>query len=239
MEFGIFMNGYLPGPAAHDTESEHTMLMREIEYAIHADQFNWKYLWFGEHHSLDRVQPHVGARGRHRLRRRPHRAHPHGLGDHEPLAPGQPPGPRRRARGDDRPHHRQPLRVGHRPRRRQPRDRRRSTSWTRTPPRPSGKRSSRRSRACGSRRTTSSTATTSRCPYPHNILPKPYGKGHPPIWMACGNPPSFGRAGELGLGAIAFNFEPIFNLKGRLRRLQGGDRATAPSRSASSRTTTS
>jgi alkanesulfonate monooxygenase SsuD/methylene tetrahydromethanopterin reductase-like flavin-dependent oxidoreductase (luciferase family) len=52
-------------------------------------------------------------------------------------------------------------------------------------------------------------------PYPHNILPKPYGKGHPPIWMACGNPPSFGRAGELGLGAIAFNFEPIHNLKGR------------------------
>ena len=53
-------------------------------------------------------------------------------------------------------------------------------------------------------------------PYPHNILPKPYGKGHPPIWMACGNPPSFARAGELGLGAIAFNFEPIFDMKGRL-----------------------
>ena len=53
-------------------------------------------------------------------------------------------------------------------------------------------------------------------PYPHNILPKPYGKGHPPIWMACGNPPSFARAGELGVGAIAFNFEPIFDMKGRL-----------------------
>jgi alkanesulfonate monooxygenase SsuD/methylene tetrahydromethanopterin reductase-like flavin-dependent oxidoreductase (luciferase family) len=53
-------------------------------------------------------------------------------------------------------------------------------------------------------------------PYPHNILPKPYGKGHPPIWMACGNPTSFTRAGELGLGAIAFNFEPIFAMKGRV-----------------------
>src|SRR4051812_22979536 len=52
MEFGIFMNGYLPGPAAHDSQSEHTMLMREIDYAIHADQFNWKYVWFGEHHAL-------------------------------------------------------------------------------------------------------------------------------------------------------------------------------------------
>ena len=53
-------------------------------------------------------------------------------------------------------------------------------------------------------------------PTPHNILPKPYGKGHPPIWVACGNPPTFARAGELGIGAIAFNFEPIYNLRGRI-----------------------
>ncbi len=53
-------------------------------------------------------------------------------------------------------------------------------------------------------------------PTPHNVLPKPYGKGHPPIWVACGNPPTFARAGELGIGAIAFNFEPIFNLRGRI-----------------------
>jgi alkanesulfonate monooxygenase SsuD/methylene tetrahydromethanopterin reductase-like flavin-dependent oxidoreductase (luciferase family) len=53
-------------------------------------------------------------------------------------------------------------------------------------------------------------------PTPHNVLPKPYGDGHPPIWVACGNPPTFARAGELGIGAIAFNFEPIFNLKGRI-----------------------
>ena len=30
MEFGIFSNGYVPGPAAHDSESEHTALMREF-----------------------------------------------------------------------------------------------------------------------------------------------------------------------------------------------------------------
>jgi alkanesulfonate monooxygenase SsuD/methylene tetrahydromethanopterin reductase-like flavin-dependent oxidoreductase (luciferase family) len=58
--------------------------------------------------------------------------------------------------------------------------------------------------------------TSFTVPTPHNVLPKPYGKGHPPIWMACGNPPSFARAGELGLGAIAFNFEPIFDMKGRV-----------------------
>ena len=52
MEFGIFSNGYTPGPAAHDSESEHTELMREAEYAILADKHNWKYIWFGEHHGL-------------------------------------------------------------------------------------------------------------------------------------------------------------------------------------------
>ena len=71
-------------------------------------------------------------------------------------------------------------------------------------------------------------------PTPHNVLPKPYGQGHPPIWVACGNPPTFAKAGELGIGAIAFNFEPIYNLRGPHRRLQGGHRRTATSRSASS-----
>jgi alkanesulfonate monooxygenase SsuD/methylene tetrahydromethanopterin reductase-like flavin-dependent oxidoreductase (luciferase family) len=53
-------------------------------------------------------------------------------------------------------------------------------------------------------------------PTPHNVLPKPHGKGHPPIWVACGNPPTFAKAGSLGIGAIAFNFEPIFNLRDRV-----------------------
>ena len=62
-------------------------------------------------------------------------------------------------------------------------------------------------------------------PNPHNILPKPYGKGHPPIWVACGNPPTFAKAGELGIGAIAFNFEPIYNLQGRIDAYKEGDPA--------------
>ena len=52
MEFGIFLNGYIPGPAAHQTEMEHTMLFREAEYVIFADKHNWKYAWLGEHHAL-------------------------------------------------------------------------------------------------------------------------------------------------------------------------------------------
>ena len=52
MEFGIFLNGYIPGPAAHDTHLEHEMFRREAEYTELADKHNWKYAWFGEHHAL-------------------------------------------------------------------------------------------------------------------------------------------------------------------------------------------
>ena len=52
MEFGIFLNGYLPGPASRDSDCEHEMLMRELEYGIVADKYNWKYAWLGEHHAL-------------------------------------------------------------------------------------------------------------------------------------------------------------------------------------------
>ena len=51
MEFGIFLNGYIPGPAAHDRVGAHE-LMRETEYMVFADKHNWKYAWFGEHHAL-------------------------------------------------------------------------------------------------------------------------------------------------------------------------------------------
>jgi alkanesulfonate monooxygenase SsuD/methylene tetrahydromethanopterin reductase-like flavin-dependent oxidoreductase (luciferase family) len=61
-----------------------------------------------------------------------------------------------------------------------------------------------------------------RVPSPHNILPKPYGVGHPPIWVGCGNPGTFTTAGEMGIGAIAFNFEPIYNLKGRMEAYKEG-----------------
>jgi hypothetical protein len=38
----------------------------------------------------------------------------------------------------------------------------------------------------------------------------------------CGNPPTFQKAGEAGIGAIAFNFEPIYNLKGRVEAYKEG-----------------
>ncbi len=215
MEFGIFSNGYTPGPAAHDSEAEHTELMREAGYAIVADKHNWKYIWFGEHHGLveyshmsapapvmgwvaaQTEQIHIGSA----ITSLPTtKEHPVRIAE-------------RAAMLDHITNNRFEFGTG---------------------------------RGAGSHelRTFSGTEPSQTkamwdevireipkmweqkdymfegdgwsVPTPHNILPKPYGKGHPPIWVACGNPPTFAKAGGLGIGAIAFNFEPIHNLKGRV-----------------------
>lgn len=36
------------------------------------------------------------------------------------------------------------------------------------------------------------------------VLPKPYTLPHPPIWMACGSPATFEKAGRMGVGALCF-----------------------------------
>ena len=54
-----------------------------------------------------------------------------------------------------------------------------------------------------------------RVPYPNdamptrNVLPKPYKDSHPPLWLACGNPPTFEKAARMGLGALGFNVAAI------------------------------
>jgi alkanesulfonate monooxygenase SsuD/methylene tetrahydromethanopterin reductase-like flavin-dependent oxidoreductase (luciferase family) len=41
---------------------------------------------------------------------------------------------------------------------------------------------------------------------PRNVVPKPYQKPHPPLWMACSNRTSIVQAARLGLGALTFSF---------------------------------
>jgi alkanesulfonate monooxygenase SsuD/methylene tetrahydromethanopterin reductase-like flavin-dependent oxidoreductase (luciferase family) len=215
VEFGIFLNGYIPGPAAHDRASEHLELMRECEYAIHADKHNWKYAWFGEHHALTEyshmsapevVMGYVAARterihlssGINSLS--PRKEHPVRYAE-------------RAAMLDHITEGRYEWGTG---------------------------------RGAGSHEMASfdimDIDTTKAewdvvvrevvrmwnqldytfhgdfftVPTPHNVLPKPHGSSHPPIWVACGNPATFSKAGSLGIGAIAFNFEPVFNLRGRI-----------------------
>lgn len=37
-----------------------------------------------------------------------------------------------------------------------------------------------------------------------NVLPKPYVKPHPAMWVAAGNPGTFEKAGKMGLGVLCF-----------------------------------
>ena len=39
-----------------------------------------------------------------------------------------------------------------------------------------------------------------------NVIPKPYQKPHPPLWVACSNIQTIGKAGEWGMGAQGFTF---------------------------------
>ena len=228
MEFGIFSNGYVPGPAAHDPDSEHLALMREIELAIHADKFNWKYVWFGEHHALTEYS-HMSA---------PEVVMGYVAAQTERIHLGT-------AIMNISPRVNHPVRCAERAAMLDHITRGRFEWGT--------------GRGAGSHEIASfnildKNSTKAeweevapeiprmwevedyefhgehfKVPYPHNILPKPYGAGHPPIWMACGNPPSFGRAGELGIGAIAFNFEPIFDMKDRIDAYkEAAERCTEP-----------
>jgi len=215
VEFGIFLNGYIPGPAAHHSPSEHTALMREAEYTIHADKHNWKYAWFGEHHGLTEYS-HMSApevmmsyiagrtsyihlcsginnlspRVNHPVRNAERAAMlDHVTGNRYEWGTGRGAGSHELATFNvlDKNSTKSEWEeaVHEIPR-----------MWEQIDYSFEGKHFT--------------------VPTPHNVLPKPNGPGHPPIWVACGNPPTFARAGELGIGAIAFNFEPIFNLRGRI-----------------------
>ena len=221
MEFGIFLNGYIPGPGAHDTDWEHDHLMQEAEFAIFADKHNWKYAWFGEHHALAEYS-HMSA---------PEvvMGYVARSTDYIHLSSGI---------NSLSPRKEHPVRYAERAAMLDHITGRRYEWGT--------------GRGAGSHELASfnimdPSSTKAEwdevvreiprmweqldyefhgehftVPTPHNILPKPWGPGHPPIWVACGNPPTFEKAGQLGIGAIAFNFEPIYNLKGRIEAYKKG-----------------
>ena len=49
------------------------------------------------------------------------------------------------------------------------------------------------------------------------VLPKPYSKPHPPMWVACSSPQTFAEAGELGLGALCFTFGTPADIAGHVK----------------------
>jgi alkanesulfonate monooxygenase SsuD/methylene tetrahydromethanopterin reductase-like flavin-dependent oxidoreductase (luciferase family) len=62
-----------------------------------------------------------------------------------------------------------------------------------------------------------------RTPHPNsrlpavNVLPKLWKKPHPPMWVACGNPPTYEKAARLGLGALGFNVASIKDMEPMVR----------------------
>ena len=57
-----------------------------------------------------------------------------------------------------------------------------------------------------------------------NVLPKPYVKPHPPMWVAAGNPETFEKAGRAGLGVLCFTGRFAAEDGAADRDLQEGDR---------------
>jgi alkanesulfonate monooxygenase SsuD/methylene tetrahydromethanopterin reductase-like flavin-dependent oxidoreductase (luciferase family) len=212
MEFGIFIQGHLPGPQAHDTDAEHRMLFDEVELVKCADRNNWKYVWISEHHALTEYS-HISASEVYAgyLAAVTERIHMgSGIFNLSPRVNHPVRNAERVAMLDHLTNRRFEFGTG---------------------------------RGAGSHEVgtfnihdTSSTRAEwdevvwelpkmwEREDYtfqgdhfamdiPHNVLPKPYAPGHPPIWVACGNPPTYRKAGEHGIGALGFNFSPITEMK--------------------------
>ena len=215
MEFGIFLNGYIPGPAAHDPRSEHEALMREAEYTIFADTHNWKYAWFGEHHTLTEYShmsaPEVAMGYCARATERIH------LGSAIVSLP---------------PRKEHPVRIAERAAM--------LDHYT------NGRYEFGTGRGAGSHEVATFNIMDTNetkaewdeviheiprmweqrdyeyhgehftVPTPHNVLPKPLTARAPADLGRVRQPGDVREGRRLGIGAIAFNFEPIFNLKGRV-----------------------
>jgi alkanesulfonate monooxygenase SsuD/methylene tetrahydromethanopterin reductase-like flavin-dependent oxidoreductase (luciferase family) len=60
MEFGIFIQTYLPEFDRTDADAEHRKIEQDLELAVAADRAGFKYIWVAEHHFLDEYS-HMSA----------------------------------------------------------------------------------------------------------------------------------------------------------------------------------
>ena len=221
MEFGLFVQGYLPGPRAHDTEHEHAALMREMELVQTADRHGWKYAWLTEHHGLaeyshlsanevhagylaactDRI--HIGS-GIFNIS--PRVTHPVKIA--EKVATLDHLTNRRFEFGTGRgsgSHEVATFNIADKDSTRAEYDeviREIDRMWE--------------------QKDYTFHGTHFSIDAPHNVLPKPYGPGHPAFWLAVGSPPTWRKAGLLGQGALGFTFSAIGELEPRIADYKSG-----------------
>jgi alkanesulfonate monooxygenase SsuD/methylene tetrahydromethanopterin reductase-like flavin-dependent oxidoreductase (luciferase family) len=204
MEFGLFCGGFTPKDlwGLDSSEAEHRRLISEVDLAVLADQTNWKYWWTTEHHFLDEYShisanevllPWVGARTE--------RIHV-GSGIFNITPPVNHPArvAERVAMLDHLTNGRFEFGTG------------RGSSTTEQQgfgiAEPDVTKEMFDEVIVEFRRMWSDTdyshdGTHFSMPT-RNILPKPYVKPHPPMWVAAGNPGTFEKAARMGLGVLCF-----------------------------------
>ena len=205
MEFGLFVQAHVP---RHETEAdpvnaEHDRLMRELEVAVACDRAGWKYVWSVEHHFLEEYShisasevflPYVAARterihvGSAIYNITPPVNHPARMAE-------------RVAMLDHLSEGRFEFGTG----------RGSSSTEFKGFGIPDGETT--RAMYDESLREILRMWRENRYSYEgkffsmpeRNVLPKPYSKPHPPLWVACGSPSTFEKAARLGLGALCFS----------------------------------
>lgn len=214
MEFGLFLQGYLPGWSAHDPEAEHEALLREAEFAQLADRNNFKFVWLSEHHALPEYS-HLSASDAYAgyLAALTDRIHiGSGIFNVSPRVNHPVRNAERVAMLDHLTNRRFEFGTG--------RGAGSHEVGTFNIHDPSSTRAEyddviREFVRMWELRDYTYQGRTWSLDVPHNILPKPYLPGHPPIWVACGSPSTFEKAGSLGIGALGFTFDSVDTMKAR------------------------
>ena len=218
MEFGLFVQAHVP---RHEVDAdpdgaEHSRLLRELELAVACDRAGWKYVWSVEHHFLEEYShlsasevmlPYIAARTK--------RIHV-GSAIYNITPPVNHPAriAERVAMLDHLSEGRFEFGTG----------RGSSSTEFKGFGIPDGDTTramfdeSLREILRMWRETAYSYEGTYFSMPERNVLPKPFSKPHPPLWVACGSPSTFEKAARLGLGALCFSlgsprdFEPLIKV---------------------------
>jgi alkanesulfonate monooxygenase SsuD/methylene tetrahydromethanopterin reductase-like flavin-dependent oxidoreductase (luciferase family) len=212
MEFGLFIQGFVPGKKSQDPRAEYAAFQHEAALSVLADKNNWKYVWVTEHHALTEYS-HISANdvflgylahatqklhiGSGIFNLSPRVNHPVRNAERAAMLDQLTAGRFEFGTGRGAGSHEVGTFNIHDPS---------STKaeWDEVAP-----------EILRMWKTTDYTFKGEHFAIdkPHNVLPKPYGPSHPPLWVACGNPQTYTKAGSLGLGALGFNFSPIGDMK--------------------------
>jgi len=216
MEFGIFVQGHVP-KARTDREgrdAEHNALMADMELIKAADQYGWKYAWVTEHHFLTEYS-HTSASdvylgyaaavtnrihlGSGIFSLNPHKDHPARVAERVAMldhlsdgrfefGSGRGAGSREVTGFDIE-----------------------STELTRD----IWDEVIREIPKMWRDEEYSYQGKSFNIPYPgddkptRNVLPKMWKPSHPPMWVAAGNPGTYVKAAQMGLGVLAFNVSAV------------------------------